>query len=80
PGSICCSLVNAGKSRIYGFEFDGTARIASNVDLTVQGSVIRSKYLEFMSGPIDYSGTQLANVPRYQLRLAPEARLPLAAG
>ncbi len=80
PGSICCSLVNAGKSRIYGFELDGTARIASNVDLTIQGSVIRSKYLEFMSGPIDYSGTQLANVPRYQLRLAPEVRLPLASG
>ncbi len=80
PGSICCSLVNAGKSKIYGFEIDGVARLSKNFDVNFQGSVLRSRYLEFKSGAIDYSGQYLSNIPRYQLRIAPELRLPAGGG
>lgn len=80
PGSICCSLVNAGKSRIYGFEVEGTARLTDSFDVNFQGSIIRSKYLRFQSGTIDYSGEELSNVPRHQFRIAPEMRLPYGDG
>lgn len=80
PGSICCSLVNAGKSKIYGFEFDGSAKLADNFDVNFQGSVLRSKYIDFRSGPINYSGQTLANIPSYQFRIQPELKVNYGAG
>lgn len=80
PGSICCSLTNAGKARIYGAEIDGTALLTPDFDVSFQGSVIRAKYLEFFTGGVNNSGAQLPNVPRFQVRFGSEYRIPAGAG
>jgi iron complex outermembrane receptor protein len=81
PGGICCSLVNAGKSRIMGVELEGLARFSSNFDLNFSGTILDTKYLEFRPNPTtDYSGATLGRTPKFQLRLQPEFRVPLTTG
>lgn len=81
PGGICCSRVNAGKARVFGIEVEGFARFTDNFDLNFSGTLLDSKYLEFRpSATQDFSGAPLGRAPKYQLRLAPEYRYPIASG
>lgn len=84
PGGICCSLVNAGKARVYGVEAEGVLRFTENFDLNFSGTLLDTKYLEFKpdgpNGARDFSGRALGRAPKYQLRLAPEVRYPVASG
>lgn len=81
PGGICCSLVNAGKSRIFGLEAEAVARLSPNVDINFSGTILDTKYLEFQPNPsTDYSGSTLGRTPKFQLRLQPEFRVPLRGG
>jgi iron complex outermembrane recepter protein len=77
---ICCAVVNAGRSHIYGWELEGVARITSNFDVNFSSSITRSKYEEFNYGNINYAGIQLENVPRYQIRISPEYLIPFKGG
>jgi iron complex outermembrane receptor protein len=83
-GSICCSLVNAGKARVYGLEVEGAARFSEYFDVNFSGMVLDTKYLEFKpdgpNRPRDFAGYDLGRAPEYQLSLAPELRYPVAAG
>ncbi|HEY0686095.1 MAG TPA: TonB-dependent receptor [Steroidobacter sp.] len=83
-GSLCCSLVNAGKARVYGLEVEGAARFSENFDVNFSGTVLDTKYLEFKpdgpTGARDFAGYELGRAPEYELSLEPEFRYPLAAG
>ena len=81
PGGICCSLVNAGKSRVFGVEAEGVIRVTPNFEINFSGDAIDSKYLNFSPGPsISYAGYVLGRAPTYELRLAPEYRYPVGSG
>jgi iron complex outermembrane recepter protein len=77
---ICCAVINAGKSHIYGWELEGVARLTDRFDVNFSGSITRSKYDEFHFGNIDHSGIELPQIPRYQARISPEYRLPFKGG
>ena len=77
---ICCAVINAGRSHIYGWELEGVARLTDDFDVNFSTSITRSKYDEFQYGDIDYSGIQLPQVPRYQARISPEYRIPFKGG
>ncbi|MBD1553120.1 TonB-dependent receptor domain-containing protein [Pseudomonas typographi] len=63
PGT---TTVNAGKAKIYGLEFDATARLTSNLDWSVWGALQRSKIQEFLNplGETNYKGNELPSAPR----------------
>lgn len=76
PGSICCSLANAGKSKVYGFEFDLAAKLSPQFDLTASGSISSGEYKKFQSSGVDYSGKRLGNLPTHEFKIAAEYRIP----
>lgn len=78
--ALCCSIVNAGRSRIYGLELEGSAQLAENFDIQFQGSVSDGEFTDFRSGTDDYSGMRVSNLPRYEVRLSTEYRIPVAEG
>jgi len=78
--ALCCSIVNAGRSRIYGLELEGDALFSDNFNLQFQGSVADGKYTDFVSGENDYSGMKVSNLPRYEFRLSSEYRIPVTQG
>jgi len=81
PGGICCSLVNAGKARVYGFEVEGTAVVSPNLEVQLSGTVVNSRYLQFAPSPgVSYAGQTLGRAPNYQIRLAPEYHTGLGEG
>jgi len=80
PGSICCSLVNAGRSRIYGFEMEATARITDDWDINWQATYLNARIQKYDSGGVSYAGATLPNVPNYQVRIGTEYRIPLKQG
>lgn len=80
PTGLCCALANAGKSRIYGVEFEGAWRVTRNFDINLSGAVTDGKYIEFNTGSINLSGQDLGNLAKYEVRLSPEYRIPAGGG
>jgi iron complex outermembrane recepter protein len=79
-GAICCSLVNAGRSRIDGFEFDVKTLPTRNLSIRLSGSALNARYTQFNVGTSNYAGDKLANAPDYELYLMPEYRFPVSMG
>ena len=79
-GGICCSILNAGKAHNLGFEIENTARITSNFDVSLFATVSHSKYDKFQNGPLDFSGATLGFLPKYNVTVSPEYRVPFEAG
>jgi iron complex outermembrane recepter protein len=77
---ICCAVVNAGRSHIYGWELEGVGRINGNFDVNFSSAITRSRYEEFDYGNVSYAGIQLENIPRYEVRISPEYRIPFRGG
>ena len=75
--AVCCSIVNAGRSRIYGLELEGVARLRSDFDIGFSGSLMNGKFLDFNFAQTSYAGVKLQNTPPYEVRINPEYRLPL---
>jgi len=80
PGSICCSLVNAGRSRIYGVEMEAVARVTDQFDVNLQATYLNARIQEYTSGTTNYAGATLPNVPDYQIRLGADYHVPFEGG
>ena len=68
------SLQNIPKSRIYGFEVDGTYSPFQGLSFNLSGSILDSKItkyvgLDSVGDPIDLAGSRISYTPKYQARL-----------
>jgi iron complex outermembrane receptor protein len=80
PGAICCNIVNAGVSRVYGAEVSGTALVSRDVSLNFVGTYSNAKFLQFNDDGVNYAGVRLGNIPTYKIRISPEYRMPYNNG
>ncbi len=58
-------MVNAGKARVYGIEFEGTARLTSNDQIDGYLSYLNTRFLSYLSGTTNYTGNELAKSPSF---------------
>jgi len=80
PGSSFFSTVNAGRSRIYGLEINGSL-VLGRFSVNVSSEVINAKFQDFpYSSTINYAGIKLGFVPNYKVVLSPEYHLPTESG
>jgi len=77
---LCCSLANAGKSRIYGLEAEVVWRVTPDFDMNLDATVADGKYLRFNTGTANLAGQKLGNLADYEVRLSPEYRIPFGSG
>jgi iron complex outermembrane receptor protein len=80
PGSLCCNLLNAGQSRVYGAELQITARPTPNLTFSLLATVSDGKFKEFYNGPLSYAGQKLPYLPDFKVRFSPEYRIPHGNG
>lgn len=78
------SLDNIPKSRMMGFELDGTYSPVPGLVLGASGAILDSKITEFVGpstagNPVDYSGAVIPYTPKYQLRLSAEYKWEMGA-
>jgi iron complex outermembrane receptor protein len=55
-------------------------RLTDQLDLKFAGTFSWSKYLQFQDGNINYAGATLPNLPKYNVRVAPEYHIPAFGG
>jgi iron complex outermembrane receptor protein len=80
PAAICCSIVNAGLSRIVGAELEATAVVHDNVDIHLEATGDEGKFLKFQNGTNNYDGVTLGRLPTYKIRVSPEYHVPFHGG
>jgi iron complex outermembrane recepter protein len=79
-GGICCSILNAGKAHNLGFELEGAASLSPDFIVSFFGTISNSKYDKFQSGSFNYAGATLGFLPKYNVNIAPEYRIPFDKG
>ncbi|WP_369062315.1 TonB-dependent receptor [Caulobacter sp. 73W] len=72
-------LDNAASSKVWGAEFELTAKPTANLQLDAGLSLLDAEYGEFVSEGQDYTGNRLPQAPKATLNLAAAHSLPLGS-
>jgi iron complex outermembrane receptor protein len=77
-------IVNAGKAKTYGAEFDAQFRFTQRLDAQLALTYLKTEFVEF-SNPTgnansNLTGQELPNAPRFLAGLGLNYKLPLASG
>ncbi|MDG2520321.1 TonB-dependent receptor [Caulobacter segnis] len=72
-------LDNAASSKVWGAEFELTARPTANLQLDAGLSLLDAEYGDFISEGQDYTGNRLPQAPKATLNLAANHILPLGS-
>jgi iron complex outermembrane receptor protein len=70
-------LVNAGKSRIKGLEFELVARPTDRLTFNAGLGLLDAKYRKLTLNGVDLSGNDLIEAPDYSLNLGGDYRIPI---
>lgn len=70
-------LVNAGKSRIKGLEFELVARPTDRLSFNAGLGLLDAKYRKLTLGGVDLSGNDLIEAPDYSLNFGGDYRIPI---
>ncbi|MEM7189484.1 MAG: TonB-dependent receptor [Pseudomonadota bacterium] len=62
-------VTNAGKSRLFGGEFELTADLSDNLNIFASGAYVRTKFVDFQSMGQDFSGNEFNEAPRFTAAL-----------
>ena len=65
PLFIDVEVTNAGKSRLFGGEFELTALATENLEVFASGAVVRTEFQEFLALGQDFSGNEFNYAPRF---------------
>ncbi|HTE41739.1 MAG TPA: TonB-dependent receptor, partial [Steroidobacteraceae bacterium] len=80
------SMVNAGKSRLYGLELEMVASVTENFRATLGAALLNTEYLELDltrnagEAPVSLAGNELIEAPHTSVNLALDYSVPLSAG
>ena len=79
--SLCCTTINAGRSRIFGAELNGSALLTDRFSVNFEGNVLNAKFQNFQySTTVNYAGADLGYAPKYKVVISPEYHLPAGTG
>ena len=71
--------LNAGNARVYGAELSAEIQPTRNINVSLAGSYLDTKYVSFTSlSNADYTGNRLISAPRYSLSGAINVSQPLS--
>ncbi len=65
PFFLDVEVTNAGKSRLFGGEFELTALATENLELFASGAFVRTEFQEFVALGQDFSGNEFNYAPRF---------------
>ncbi len=74
-------IVNAGKAKTYGAEFDAQARVTENLDWRVAITYLKTEFTDFLNPTgapaTDFKGKELPRSPRWSIGTGFNYRVPL---
>jgi len=73
-------LVNAGRSRIKGLEFEVSARPTDRLSVNAGLGLLDTKYVKLVLNGVDLSGNDLIQAPHHSLNFGGDYRLPIGDG
>lgn len=65
PFFLDVEVTNAGKSRLFGGEFELTALATENLEVFASGAFVRTEFQEFVALGQDFSGNEFNYAPRF---------------
>ena len=65
PFFVDVEVTNAGKSRLFGGEFELTALATENLEVFASGAFVRTEFQEFLALGQDFSGNEFNYAPRF---------------
>lgn len=69
-GSTPSLITNAGKSRIEGGELDLAVIPVHNFEFDLGYAYTNARYLNYVAGPLDFSGTRMVRAPKHSLNVS----------